>query len=472
MAMVGLSLLGGSLVGIYSLIGIVRVPLFMPVMIIGYMTYVYVAGYDPRISIGTINIFGWDLLFLAALFHIGYRLVIQRQVIEPNARWVILALVLYVAYFEFCEIYNYAFGGPKQFESFIRLSIRVCYPIMALSFYLELARSPSKKFWWFVLVCCGLITLSAIFRVKAGYGFLTSSGTYRYLSNEAMLLLHLPLVFALFAQGIARHWRAALFIIGVTAGILSNARSGFLSVGSIFVVYGVYLMVTQRLGKVIAANAAVFLFTGAAALTYIGVAKSEFIDNFFTRAEATFDAENQTSSDRLNKWRIALETAKENPIGGTKLNLLPDYYGHRVAEAWAGALDTATAHMRLLYLGEAEPWPPHNVFVNLLSRNGVIAFLLFLALIGSSLRYAWRFLSVDNRFFVTAWITANLVLLQFNNQHSPDAAIALFVSLVAFPLTYYRLEAESTPGSSPAVEVLATDVQRPFQTMRTQDRTF
>lgn len=460
MAMAGLSLLGGTLAGIYGLIGIVRIPLFLPVMIISYMTYVYVAGYDPRVSIGTINIFGWDLLFLASLFHIGYRLILQRQVIEPNARWVILALVLYVAYFEFSEIYNYTFGEPKPFESFIRLSIRVCYPIVALSFYLELARSPSKKFWWFVLVCCGLITLSAIFRVKAGYGFLTSSGTYRYLSNEAMLILHLPLVFALFAQNMARHWRAVLLIIGVSAGILSNARSGFLSVASIFVVYGVYLMVTQRLGRVIAANAAVFLFVGAATVTYIGVVKSEFIDNFFTRAEATFDSENQTSSDRINKWRIALETASENPIGGTKLNLLPDYYGNRIAEAWAGALDAATAHSRMLYLGEAVPWPPHNVFVNLLSRNGLVAFVLFLALIISSLRYAWRFMSVDDRFFVFAWITANLVLLQFNNQHTYDAAIALFVSLVAFPLTYHRLEAASAPGSKLPIEEPTTAIRR------------
>lgn len=426
----------GLLSAVYALFAVVRFPLVLPVAVVLYLTVVYVLGYSPRIEFGTISIYGWDFLFLAALGSIAYRLLIQRQVVEPSVRPALIFLVLYVAYLEFSEFYYYLFSDVKSFENFIRLSIKGCYPLIALSMYLDLARAKSPHFWKFVLACVLLMGLAAAYRTVAGQGFMTSSGTYRYLRIEAMLVMFFPLVYGLFAVNMPRVWRAGLIGVGLGVVVLSNARSAFIACIAIFLIYGWYLLKTRQMGRVIATNASIALLGGAFAIIVLIAVKPDLATNFYTRAQDTFDSENQTSSDRLNKWTIALETAIENPFGGTKLNLLPDYYGTREMEAFAGALNLITAQGRLFFLGEADPHPPHNIFVNMLSRNGLIAFCLFVAILISVGRHVAQHSGIDAKFLIGAWVVGNIVLLQFNNHTNYDAALGLFISIFVFPLTH------------------------------------
>lgn len=426
----------GLLSVFYALFAVLRFPLVLPVTVVSYLTAVYILGFSPRIDIGTVSIYGWDFLFLTALGSIAFRLLIQRQIVEASARPALIFLVLYVAYLEFSEFYNYLFSDVKSFENFVRLSIKGCYPLIALSMYLDLARAKSVQFWKFVLGCVLLMSLAAAYRTATGQGFMTSSGTFRYLRIEAMLVMFFPLVYGLFAVNISRVWRAGLIGLGLGVVVLSNARSAFIACIAIFLVYGWYLIKTRQMGRVIASNASVALLGGAFAIIVLIAAKPDLATNFFTRAQDTFDSENQTSSDRLNKWTIALETAIENPFGGTKLNLLPDYYGKREMEAFAGALNLITAQGRLFFLGEADPHPPHNIFVNMLSRNGLIAFSLFVAILISVGRHVAQHSDIDTKFLIGAWVAGNIVLLQFNNHTNYDAALGLFISIFVFPLTY------------------------------------
>lgn len=426
----------GMLSALYGLFAILRFPLVLPVVIVSYLTTVYVLGHSPRINVGTISIYGWDILFLMAIASIPYRLIIQRQVIEPSARFAIFFLILYVAYLEFSEFYYFLFSGSKSLENFIRLSIKGCYPLVALSMYLDLTRAKSNHFWKFVLFCVAIMGVAAAIRTVTGQGFVTSSGTLRYIRIEAMLIMFFPLVVGLFAPNLSRIWRAGLIGLGLGIVVLSSARSAFLGCIAIFGVYGIYLIKTKQLGKVIASNAAIALLVGAFGIVTLVISKPDIAENFFNRAQDTFDTENRTSSDRLNKWTIALETAQENPFGGTKLNLLPDYYGKRELEAFAGALDLMSAQSRLFSMGEADSAPPHNIFVNMLSRNGLIAFILFSAILVNVARHVGQHADIHGKFLIAGWFAGNMVLMQFNNHTNYDASLSLFISIFVFPLIY------------------------------------
>ena len=72
------------------------------------------------------------------------------------------------------------------------------------------------------------------------------------------------------------------------------------------------------------------------------------------------------------------------------------------------------------------------MFINILSRNGVMGLLLFLMMLFASLR-TFRFTDRRARICGIGIIMANLVFLTFNNHFQADTTIALFICLICLP---------------------------------------
>ncbi len=450
--MLWLALLGATLGFVYLNFIFFRFKSSLPYAILLYLTYFYLTG-GAKIGFGPVNVHGWDILFVFCSINILYRLFFEKVQFNRGQLAATVVLGFYVFYLEFSEIYNFLLAGDRALDNFIRATIENCYPIVALSIVLNIDRTSLDRFVSVTLVCGVTISVWVVFREVFDLGsHITSTGTVRRLRGESVLFLLFILSYALFSERTSKPLRLALGGLSLAAIALVGHRSGFLSVAWLFFCFIVFLVARKQLVNALVKNTHYVMFGGILVVGILAFSQISAVENFLSRASETVSTEDRTSSDRLNKWRVALKSTKENLLGGTKLNLLPDYYGHYVSEAQFGALDIQDAHMRMLFLQQLHAWPPHNIFVNIVSRNGAVGLILFLAFVVYTLRYIVRECEGAERYMLVSWIMADLIFLQFNNQHTYDAVLLLNLALYVFPLLYGRRSTvgekiEDTPSS-------------------------
>lgn len=411
----------------------------LPYIIILNLVYFYVDG-RVEISLGTVNIYAWDIVFLFCFINLAYRFFIEHIHFDDHTKTIIALFIAYLAYLEFSEIYNFAFSPNRHaIEDLIRTSIANLYPLIALTFLTNLDQKDFRSFFFFVALCGLSLAIWTILKevLDIGGGFETSSGTVRRMRGEVVLIVQLALIYFLFSQTtkpIARY--AALGITAMAVALIGH-RSGFLSLAVPFFLYLIYIARSGALTRTLIVMTPVAALGGIILLGVVTSGKFESVTNVMTRAEDTFNMDNETSEGRLFKWQWALHSTWENPLGGTKLNLLPNWYGNYASQANYGFLSIADAHQRYLYLqGKADPWPPHNMFINMVSKNGFIALLLFMLFFLAILRKMAIDSSMRERFLKLSAILATFIFLFFNNHHSYDAATQLFLAIMIIPVMY------------------------------------
>ena len=391
----------------------------------------------PRFSVGPVDLYVSDFLYLLALLNLVVRFGFDRKEI-PREAWIATGLcVLYMSYLAISEFYYWYYLDHIALDKMFRAVVRATYPIVVISILFSLRPSDMKLYSKVLLITLGCVLMKFFYvEIFVADGFRTSSGTIRNLPGEVMVILHFAIVYPLFYSNLPKYLRLGLIAACVLAIGLIGHRSGFLSLLMIIGLFGLYVFYSGKAAGLIGRNILILCLSGILVTLFVFFFKGEAVDRIFTRAADLTDTSLSSTTDRLNKWNLALQTTMENPIGGTKFNLLPDYYGHRISEAAFGNFDPAKAHKRMVYLQTDRTWPPHNMFINIVSKNGVIGLMLFLAIVVYSLRLVMAQSDLRYKFFCLSWIGGNFVHLTFNNAHYPEVLIPLYLSLVVFPILF------------------------------------
>jgi len=410
----------------------------LPFVVVGYLALFYL-GFKVTIVVGSINIYAWDILFLLCVINLIYLFFIEKIKLDASTKKIVVLLLLYLAYLELSEIYNFWFSDRHRIDDLIRTSIKALYPLVILTVLFNLDKEDTKKFFLFVACCAvviaGWTTIKEIFDI--GTGFKTSSGTIRRMRGEAIIVIQMGVLYFLYTNASRSIFKFSAIVILLAAIALTAHRSGFLSIGFIFIAYTFYAIKSRRIGKLLYVATPILSLGGIVLLGVIFFGKSEAISGFFTRAADTFNTENKTSEGRLFKWEWALRSTLDNPIGGTKMNLLPNWYGTYSLQADYGYLSIGEAHGRYIFReGDIDPWPPHNMFINMVSLNGVTALILYLIFITAVVKQMVKESTQEELFFKSSTMIATFIFLFFNNHHSYDAALGLFIATLLVPLLY------------------------------------
>ncbi len=451
--MFGLKLLAGGLVFVYLVILFHKIRSAFPLFTLAHLTYYYLFGHF-RINVGSINIYGWDVILMFAFINLALRIFHRQITFSPAEQKIVAAVLAYCFYLEISEFYYFLFAEGVAVDNFIRASIINLYPIVAIALVVNLTDEQAfERFTRLLLGAALVITGYMFYNAATGAQvFITSSGTQRYMRGAAVLLVQLLIIYALFNQSLDRRLRLGMLACGTGAVMLIGHRSGFIAMFSIYLAYALYKFQAREFFTMLGRNTHLFALGGVAMIVAALILKPTIIEQFLVRAGDIFDTGVSTTSDRLNKWQVALRSTAENPLGGTKLNLLPEFYGNYVLAADIDNLDIETAHYRVLHFaGEVDPWPPHNIFVNIVSRNGIIGLLLFLMIVIFSVRHVVSNPAIDlrSRYLLLSWILADLIHLQFNNEFVYDASTLFYIALLVYPILYRH---HITSSEHPAAE--------------------
>lgn len=437
--MLWLKLLGGGMAFVFANFLFLRYKSWLPYFLVFNLVYFYFNG-RLVFRVGPINIYLWDIFFLFCMISLFYRIFIEKFQFDATAKKVIFFLLLYLGWLEISEIYNFIFNPERHaFDDLIRSSISNLYPLALLIIYTNFDSEGFRKFFRVVAYCA--LFLAVVTLVKEifdiGGGFKTSSGTVRRMRGEVVMFIQIGLIYFLITPYKNQIIRYGFIFTCVAAVGLIGHRSGFLSVAAVFVFYIWMLYKAGRLGYAITIATPLIAFGGVAFLAIVLWGNATAVTSFLVRASDTFDTENRTSEGRLHKWTWALRSTAENPLGGTKLNLLPDYYGRYTLEADYGFRDIANAHQNfLLKGGTIDPWPPHNMFINIVSKNGIVGLILFLLLVITVIKNTCREGTPEELFIKGAAMAEAFVYLFFNNQHTYDSASLLYLAILVIPLLY------------------------------------
>lgn len=268
-----------------------------------------------------------------------------------------------------------------------------------------------------VLVCFGLIRHGITNEHE-----LTSSFTFRTLKESAVPVLILPICYILFQNKYWRShgWMSLMVIIFMAIGIgLAGHRSGW--VAFLFVI-GVYFLsaefdITRFLW--------VPLFSVSLVLLVLLImpsqnqrAGSSFIGDLIVRIGDTFDTQNSTTQERLDKWKFSIEVMKENPLIG--FGRLPVH---------TKFIDKDENSDLLFKFSELNR-PAHNLFAKKLLHEGILGIIIlsaFIIVVVSQVR-----LVEDRRYglFIKTYILTFFLYSMFNTAFTKtDERIYLVIIL-------------------------------------------
>ncbi|MBN4082026.1 O-antigen ligase family protein, partial [Beggiatoa alba] len=408
--------------------------------IVSFLIATHVAAYYTfsghlKISFGSINVFAWDVILMLAFFDLALRLYYGGQSVEKSARLLVMALIFYVFWLQFSEFSNFLINDTIKFDNLIRASIADLYPLIGLVIALSLNEKNFSyfiKYIAFIAVSVAVwLTYKEVFNIG---GFVTSTGTLRRGTGETTVLLHLGLGIILFSKNLASWLRYGLVLLLLVGVALLGHRSAFLGTALLLTIYVIYLF-RYRVDSYKAIFWVPILAAGMVSLIgFVSFSSLPAVQGFRDRLAATVDEQDQNRGDRLDKWSVAMKSLADTPLGGTKLNGLRDYYGKYALEADYNRFNIAERHGAYNYLlGNVDPWPPHNIFVNTVSRNGIIGLLLFLIIVlGAYISLKSK--DPRTRFCGYAILAGNLLYLTFNNQYQADVATTWAICLISIPI--------------------------------------
>lgn len=286
----------------------------------------------------------------------------------------------------------------------------------------KLSAEDREKLFRFSVYLGGLLVLFGILKYAVFHEIqMTSSGTARSLNGKAMPLLLLPLCYTLFHRDT---WQktpclSGLFILIIALGInLTGHRSGF-----IVLLFVLGMRFVRSANKVTLAW--IPLWSIALGLMIVigffnmNVRAGTFFGDVMIRISDTFNMQNKTTDERLDKWKLSLDVLKENPVLG--LGRYPLYTSH-IEEGQRALANSLPMVMNR---------PAHNVFATRLIYEGLAGFSLLLIFFYVLLRQLKRApLAQGYGNFLRVYMLSFLLFSFFNATFdSASTRIAFFIAV-------------------------------------------
>lgn len=272
-----------------------------------------------------------------------------------RSHYLFLAFVAWI-----CITYFTAYNTDHAYEPFIEY-VKIFVMFVAATFVLR-----TVKDLWIIYYVITITTLYVAYEVNFHYFInrwmiLQNRGLAGLDNNGAALLFAMVIPLCYFAWESGRSWWRWGFMLGIPfllhAVMLSFSRGAMITA----IVGGGVIFLFSRNKRLLA------VFYSMAAVLVLASAGKEIQERFFSISKADMD---ESFNSRQTTWRIAFEMMMEQPIFGFGIRNSQLYTYSRGADIEGRAI--------------------HSQYLQIGADSGVVALLLYLALIASVLLGLWR----------------------------------------------------------------------------------
>lgn len=419
----------GGIISLFRPILLIYLFASLPVLQISFLSSEDAAELR-MVRVGSINLYATDFLLIILLIILIF-LLIQISVFKiQNFSTLIAGPINKIILILFTwEVIIGFFSYQKGFHAQNILRQLTHEALMFLSVFIPQLKDidiKKEQFYNFISISGVILVFSALWRYFVTHEVrLTSSGTLRAISGNAVIIILVPICYFLFyrIQMYGRNCLASVIVALMTIGIfLAGHRSGFIALFFVFCIW--YFKSEHRKINFMF----VPLWTGALGILFIFMIFTihispgkSFLGDTALRFKDTFDLENNTTVDRLDIWQYSLAVAKEKPLMGVAS--FPVYL--RLKRDEGQSLPPSQTKLNL---------PPHNLFVDKLIHEGIIGVGLIAALLYLIFKQI-RFVSISNKYyadFFTAYLLAHLLFSCFNTSFSDFTGRTYFFIILGF----------------------------------------
>jgi O-antigen ligase len=245
----------------------------------------------------------------------------------------------------------------------------VLYPLFAVVVVLVTDLARSWRYWYMAALAGPALALLLVATGLAGDSGTTSTGATRLASYTFILAFGIaPIVTIAAARErlLRPMWAIAGTIPFLVALTLVNHRSAWLAfVAAALVLFGVRLSPAVVVGGLAVAVVGLLVLTAP-------ISESTPLSDEIVRARSVTNTSDPNASFRLAFWEAAMAKSLNSPVFGNGFDAYPD--------------DVAPPQP-----GNPDPFPsPHNSFVAIAYRAGLISFLIVLGLLLNLVRLGFR----------------------------------------------------------------------------------
>ena len=384
-------------------------------------------------SVGAISVYPFDLILGFALLALLVKdAFFFRPETVPENRLVLLLCVGYMGYQIFvvvpAAVLLHAMGPIDAVRALeVRLGLilvlvvygvvlRYCRPQVVVA--MMDAAAIALALWTFYLY------------LRGGHGsFADGRFSVRVIWGGASLLFGWLFFTSLFYWPV-RWWRVVFALLAVGGIVLANHRSGFLALLASFVML---MLAMGRVTRRVVLTVAVIAIVGGGVYYAAPSVRASAAYSLSTMFNAQSDTNAQ---DRVVRTRLGFNYFLQHPLG--------DYIWNH----------------RYYLVNVTYDFAPHNFVVQMLTIQGVIASLLFFAVIGFAVAVAWRNRRDGGSAVMLSYLTFYLVFCLFNTNIDQYENQALFAVTVALILHQNRMLHEANASLPPGDDGAATKASR------------
>lgn len=416
------------------------ISLFRPYLLLFLLSTLPVLTFLPTLSqkqgefeivrLGSVSIYAFDyLIFISAIIIVTF--ILKNYINKTNSTKIIfsspitISVILLFFWNLFMGLLSYQKGYKLQ--NVLRwVSIEAFMIIVIITPFIKNINIKKHQFFNYTILLGVTLSIFAIIRYTITDQLeITSSGTVRTLLGNTVVLFILPLCYVLFYSSYwHKHKISSLCIVFLLfIGIhFTGHRSGYIVFLFILMMYILTLVVNNiKYFWIPFLCAALFFFLILIGL-YVdsGPGKSP-ISDMFLRASDTLNLENETTLDRLAKWKISYKIMREKPILGlARLPVFTDtVYEYNQSHLKSfDELDRA----------------PHNIFFNKMIHEGLLGTTILIIFFFVIFKQFAKIISTERSYakFSKYYLLAFLIFSFFNTPFSDSQGKIYFFIFLAF----------------------------------------
>lgn len=399
-----------------------------------------VEGQFKVIQLGSLNVFLVDYLLLILAIVICIVLVRTYNTDRVQFKSVFSSPITKIVFFFF--LWNLFIGILSYIKGYQPQNvIRILSPefTAVIVIFLPLIKNIEAKKESFLNYCVVLGVILAIFGTIRYFVTneieLTSSGTLRTLLDYTINIFIFPICYILFY---GKFWQKnyllgffAFLLLGLGIN-LTGHRSGWLVLFFVIALFFLSPSFNKRqyiwipffsVGTILS----IILFA-----PYITQSPgNSFFSDILIRVSDTFDWNNKTTVERLDKWSLCLEIVKEKPILG--LGRLP-FQAHGIdLNVRATNRSEAMSNMHLRFFSEFDK-DAHNLIATRVAHQGISGLIALLAFFYFIFQKITIFQPNDYNyaFFMKSYILAFILMSMFNPTFNSISCKVYFYSILGF----------------------------------------
>jgi hypothetical protein len=370
--------------------------------------------YMAAFSLGSHAISFLDLVFLAGLMLLLAKNAFGLRPDEvPENRYILWLCLAYIVY-QLAVVFPSALllHGQHPIDVFRDLEVRLEL------LFIPALYSVVLRYWSVSTIVALVDAVAASLALWVVIRYLTVGGQGYYEGGVFRLravwggasFLFAWLLFTSLFYWPTRLWRFPLAVLGLAGLVLANHRSGILA---LIAALAVQLVAMRRVTKRAVLALASIATVGTLVLYAAPSLRANVAYSLSTMLNPNADP---TAIDRLSHTSLAWAYFLVHPFGDFIWN--QKYY--------------------LVNVGQQELFPPHNFVIQLLDTQGIIASLIYFAIIIAVLALAWRNRRDHLSSVMLAYLTFYLVMCFFNANIDLPENVALFFLPVAIVLHQHR----------------------------------